>query len=199
MYQPPWIRFLGFSTPPPSMGLSPLNLRQEMGHLHTFHDVLLAFQKKKNGAALHIRRPGRNNQGDSRAFCVFFLGGEMNELYIQQSFRLKNWGAALCCASFGSPQTKTHVDLINEYQSPKRQNMFQHGSTSCEPKQSLFQGLCLVCLCSNSCCCETYRSATSLQLGKESNLPGHPSRSLLSCWQLTIFLDNFDAYGYWPM
>lgn len=117
MYQPPWIRFLGFSTPPPSMGLSPLNLRQEMGHLHTFHDVLLAFQKK-NGAALHIRRPWWNNQGHSRFVC-FFLGGKwMNYIYSSHS-DWKNWGPALCCASFGSPQKKTHVDLINEYQSPK--------------------------------------------------------------------------------
>ena len=156
-----------FGPPAPSLpwGFSPLNLRQEMGHLHTFHDVLLAFQKR-NGAALHICGPGWNNQGHSRAFCVFQIGGEMEWKYIQYSIVIqteKTGGPALCCATFGSPQ-KTNVDLINEYQSPKRLNTFQHGSTSCGLTKFVSRSF-LVCLFSNSCCCETYRSATSLPVG----------------------------------
>ena len=169
-----------------------------MGHLHTFHDVLLAFQKK-NGAALHIRRPWWNNQGHSRFVC-FFLGGKwMNYIYSSHS-DWKNWGAALCCASFGSPQTKTHVDLINEYQSPK----------TCSHVSTWFNILWL-----NKVCFKVFVWCAYLvivvvvkpifpkhryQLGKESNPPGHPM--VVRCFlvgNLRSFWIILMPMAIWPM
>lgn len=75
-----------FPPPPASMGLSPLNLRQEMGHLHTFHDVLLAFQKKKTARHFTSGGPAETTKVTRVRFVCFFLGGKwMNYIYSSHS------------------------------------------------------------------------------------------------------------------
>lgn len=133
----PLVRVFGPTRPLPSMGFfafEPSTGNGPLAHVPRCALGLPTTKKETNAAALHTSAvfPVWNNQGHSRAFwCVFTLGGEMNGNIYNIVIQTEKTGApALCCASFGSPQTKTHVDLINEYQSPKRRstcfNMVQH-------------------------------------------------------------------------
>lgn len=175
MYQPPWIRFLGFSTPPPLPWGFRLWTFDRKWATCTRSTMCSWPSKKKTARHFTSGGPGETTKV-TRVLCVFSWGGNEWTIYTVVIQTEKTGGRTLLCI-FWSPQTKTHVDLINEYQSPKRQNMFQHGSTSCGLIKFVSRSF-LVSLF--SCCCETYLSETSLQLGKESNPPDtHPGRCFL--------------------
>ena len=79
-YTIPMDPLVRFFPPPPFHGVFRLWTFDKKWATCT-RSTMCSWPSKKKRAALHIRRPGRNNQGDSRAFCVFQIGGEMNEIY----------------------------------------------------------------------------------------------------------------------
>ena len=142
--------------------------------------------KKKTARHFTSGGPGETTKV-TRVLCVFSWGGNEWTIYTVVIQTEKTGGPHFVVHLLEVHKRKTHVDLINEYQSPKRQNMFQHGSTSCEPKQSLFQGLFWCAYLVIVVVVKPIVPKHRYHLGERIQSSGPPIWwSLLSCWQLTI-------------